>query len=141
MGSELGAAFNMVSKTIKDVVNTYSTELSVKQPIAAYLDFMPGYINYARDLLFYGRIGIGTGYFKLKFTNVTNNTSNSCEKISLGWRAGLGMEYFMSDTFSLRAEYVYARYNKVSKTYEDNNEYKLNSSGAHQINLGVSVHF
>lgn len=146
IGAELGAGYNSSNKSFTDVVNGCNTELSVKQPIVMSLDLIPGYMTYNRKVLFYGRLGLGGSYFKLKFSDTTdpsNVVGNTTNKITFGMRAGVGIEYFMGDYFSIRTEYVYTEYNKVKGLFDGANkyEYRINSSGSNQLNLGLSIHY
>lgn len=139
LAGELGGAFSILKKTIDDVVNGNAIKLEVKQNITGYLDFIPGYMNYARDFLLYGRLGLGAGLFDLKFSNTTSGVNDSINKVTLGWRLGLGIERAFSETFSWRLEYVHTMYKEASGTI-NNHVYKLKPSTAHQVNLGIVFH-
>jgi len=139
IGSELSLALNMLSKDITTTTST--TKMTVKQPILVGFDIIPGYLTQAGNL-FYGRLGVGSSLVKLKLADSGSAFNSTTNKINFGWRAGLGAEFFMSDTFSLRTEYIYSRYNKVSgKDNTNRYTYKLGNIGAHQVSLGLAVHF
>lgn len=143
IGSELSLSMNAFSKSITSNVNSSNIELTVKQPFVFGVDIIPGYLNYARDVLLYGRLGVGAGWYKLKFTDTVGSVSKSANKLDLGIRAGLGADFFISDSFGIRTEYLYTRYSNISEDIIKTNKYsyKINSPGAHQINLGLTVRF
>ncbi|MDR1057035.1 MAG: outer membrane beta-barrel protein [Coxiellaceae bacterium] len=131
--AESGAVFNLLDRSITDTVNGHSTELSVKMPVTGYLDLRPGFLSYNRNFLFYGRVGVGGSWFKLKFTD--NTVTNSTDEVNFGLRLGVGLENIINDTFSWRIEYVHTKYKKIN-----NNAYSLKSS-ANQVGLGLMVYF
>src|SRR3990170_3975912 len=139
IGSEMSLALNILSKDITTTTST--TKMTVKQPILVGFDIIPGYLTQAGNL-FYGRLGVGSSLVKLKLADSGSAFNSTTNKINFGWRAGLGAEFFMSDTFSLRTEYIYSRYNKVSgKDNTNRYTYKLGNIVAHQVSLGLAVHF
>jgi opacity protein-like surface antigen len=154
LGAELYWYYNFLDKKIPNivppVVGGYKVEVKVNQPLAVGIDIIPGYLTESKKVLFYGRLGLGVSFIKLKFTDITDTTvinppSDKINKFVFGLRAGTGMEYFVSDNFSLRTEYTYVGYNKVSgddKTVDGTSySYKLGGTGSHQIKLGLSIHF
>ncbi|CAL7962332.1 hypothetical protein GAMM_30001 [Gammaproteobacteria bacterium] len=105
---------------------------------------MPGYITLQKDFLFYGRIGLATSLFNIR---INNDPDSSVNKFLIGWRAGFGMEYFISEAFSTRFEYVFTNYNNINQTYVSNDNYgsiysyKVTSPHTQQINLGLTINF
>lgn len=141
IGTELSATYNALNKSTSANGTSGSVQLSVKQPIIVGLDLIPGYITASRSVLFYGRLGLAGSLIQLGFTDPVNNNTKT-NKLGLGLRAGLGIEYFMGDTFSLRTEYIYNSYNKVSGSdITQMYSYNTGTITANQINLGLSIHF
>src|SRR3990172_7016820 len=146
IGSEMSLALNILNKNIIPANNTI--KMSIKQPIVVGLDIIPGYLTQARDMLFYGRLGVGSSLFNLGLTDTSNNVDNTTSKINFGIRAGFGVEFFMTDSFSLRTEYVYAKYRDISDACSSNPDgsgkpytYKLSGPGVHQVNFGLAMRF
>lgn len=143
IGGELSLDGSLLRRTIEGTINGSSMKLSIKRPINAGFDIIPGYLTSSRNILFYGRLGVGGGLFNFKLVDNTNKAEVSNNKVIFALRGGVGMEYFMSDTFGLRVEYVYTRYNKFANTHTAANKYRydLDNTSAHRINLGLSIHF
>jgi len=155
--------------TIDKAIN-HDLKMTVTQPITATLDIIPGYfLNEKRNVLFYGRFGVGTNWLKFDLTDnfgPGNNVSTSANRIRFGYRLGFGIEYFMNENYGLRLEYVYSRImgkddHKISDdedktieaiddppaplcTYTSTNAYKYlygpGSMSIHTINLSLSIH-
>ncbi|EKE01422.1 MAG: hypothetical protein ACD_21C00136G0002 [uncultured bacterium] len=139
IGAELSGGYN--SLNTKKTTTTTSTEIAITQPIMTGFDIMPGYLTQQKDLLFYTRLGVGSSLFKFK---INNSSTSSDRKISFGWRAGLGMEYFMSDTFGLRVEYVWNSYSDIKKncTIDGTSySYELSKPRTQQVNFGLTINF
>lgn len=147
VGAELSGGGNTLKKNL--VTTSYNTAdnanatITFKQPLSFGLDFIPGYITSQKDFLFYGRIGIGTSLFNIR---INRESDSSINKFLIGLRAGLGMEYFMSDSFSVRLDYIFSNYGDVNQTYKSNvnattYSYKVSSPHTQQINLGLTVNF
>lgn len=147
IGTELSLG-SAIPKNIKvsATVNKENISLVVKQSMVAGFDIIPGYLTPSRDILFYGRFGVGSSLYRLNFSDTTNSggVGNNTNKIVFGLRAGLGMEFLINDWFGVRAEYVYNKYRNPSSSYNFNGvnySYKATSSSFQQVNLGVAVHF
>lgn len=145
IGTELSLGTNFIKKSTKDIVAGYNVSLSVKQLVIAGLDFIPGYLNQSRDILLYGRLGIGASQYQLEFTDIDNKIDSNTKEMAFGLRAGFGIEYFMSDTISMRAEYLYSQYNNSSGSCGSISDskyyYSVNSPNANQLSLGLTIHF
>lgn len=150
IGAELSGGYNTLkyNQTTTIFKNNNNTTISFKQPLNLGLDLMPGYITSQKDFLIYGRIGLATSMFNIRINNERDSAIN---KFLFGWRAGLGAEYFMSDSFSTRFEYIFTNYNNINQTYISNSStnlvnpttytYKLTSPHTQQINIGLTVNF
>ena len=136
IGAELNGSYNSLDRKINSP--TTNINIAVTQPIVAGLDIIPGYLTQNRDLLLYGRFGMAASLFKFK----PNNNSDT-KKIALGWRAGLGMEYFMNETFSARIEYVFNNYCNIKKNYTttESSSYEFFSPKTQQVILGLTLNF
>jgi opacity protein-like surface antigen len=139
LGAELGAAYTTLNRNINIGANRV---ISVKQPLAISLDFIPGYLLRSKDLLFYGKVGLGMRLvsLKLQLPNVSDKTS----KLQLGLRAGGGIEYFFTKNFSMRLEYLYSKYGKFGNSFESSGvayDYSLKATSGHQIKLGMKFNF
>ena len=147
LGGELNLATGYLKRTIKDTVNSKDIKLDIKQPLIVSFDFIPGFTNISRSVLIYGRLGLIASSSKVEFSETTaESCAGVCSKdnkMVFGFRAGMGIEYFMSDTFSIRTEYIYNRYGKLSGDYVGTTSYvyKIKPFGSHQVNLGLSIHF
>jgi outer membrane immunogenic protein len=77
-------------------------------------------IGYAFDnILIYGTGGLAVTNLKYSVSYTTDNPglpggADSVSKTKLGWTAGLGAEYALSQRWSLKAEYLYASFDSVS---------------------------
>ncbi|MEI8055381.1 MAG: outer membrane beta-barrel protein [bacterium] len=149
IGAELSGGYNTLKydQSTNNFKYNNNTTITFKQPLNLGLDFMPGYITPQKDFLFYGRIGLAAGLFNIRINNSINSSIN---KFLLGWRAGFGMEYFISETFSTRFDYVFTNYNNMNNTYTSKSgdkaeptiySYKINSPHTQQINLGLTINF
>jgi opacity protein-like surface antigen len=155
LGSELSGFYNFLNKNIHTEANTSSTStatdiaVQIQQPITLGLDFIPGYLTDSRNFLIYGRIGLGVNWSKLLATSITNTSisTDKTNKFVFGIRLGAGIEYFITDNFGIRFEYVYVGYKKVNgDTYNDSSgtntySYSLSGTGLHQAKLGLLIHF
>lgn len=149
IGAELSGGYNTLNKTINLTSSQSSPQTTtVKQSITAGIDIMPGfYFNYQKNFLLYGRIGFGGSSFSTS-TNI-NTTSSKTNNIVTGLRTGFGGEYFMSDTFSVRLEYLYSSYRNISYTYSNtysnstgaNYSYQILKPKTQQVNLGLTLNF
>jgi opacity protein-like surface antigen len=127
IAGELGLNGNFLNK---DFLVKNNATMSVKQPIAASLDVIPGYLINNGKLLFYGRFGLGSGLVKAKIEDYNYSSNN----LKFGLRAGFGIEYRVSDNFGFRTEYLYINYQKIA------DEYGFGGLIFHQVNLGLSFY-
>lgn len=148
LGAEFGAIYDFLNRTttvtISKAGSNHATQLTIKRPITVGLDLVPGYITSDRDLLFYGRLGLGASWVNMDFSGVTYSISDNHHEVGLGLRAGFGIEYFMSDNFGLRIEYIYSRHGSIEGgCVKGGNAYSyhLDATKTHQVNLGLSIHF
>lgn len=124
--------------------------LSIRENISAGLDLMPGYLTESKKFLFYGRLGGAVGNYNAKLTansgDPNNPFSKTVNQLCTGIRAGLGMEYYMEETFSLRLEYVYTVYSNfdssidVLKPYPVHYAFNIKPS-TNQLNFGITMRF
>lgn len=140
IGAELNGAYNSLKKDI-NVTLFGSNKISITQPLIIGLDFIPGYLSDQKKFLLYGRLGISTSWFTFKINEISDSNAN---KIALGLRAGLGVEYFLSEIFSTRIEYLCNIYKKINGSYTSGTtiyNYELASSNTHQVKLSLLVNF
>ena len=143
IGAELGGGYNTLNRTLTTTKFLDNATITMKQPITVGLDIMPGFLTQQKDFLFYGRLGIGTSLFNLR---INHNVHSAVNLFVFDWRAGLGAEYFISEAFSMRLDYVYATYSNISQTYAVNQvltdyTYKIPSLYTQQITLGLTINF
>lgn len=153
VGGELGAYYNSLSKdnvfptNIPDFAPSMS--LNVEQPVILALDFMPGYLTSPYGVLFYGRVGVAESWIHMNFSNnpvyQSHQVSDTADKFSTGFRIGGGVDYYFTDWFSLRADYVYSIFKKVRATFVfDFPDFTTTQSvrlSSHQLDLGMNFHF
>lgn len=155
-GLETGLEYNTKhSSKYKFKANTNSEEIEVnletKQPVSMFIDLIPGYLLRNRDMLFYGRIGLGISLFDLSFsrnqitTNNTQNVSGEAKKFNFGLRLGAGVKYFISRIFALSLEYTHNQYLKTERSFEDNynflHSYTWKNSRNQQVKVIISLNF
>ncbi len=143
LGGELSAAYNFIGRDMALHVSSQDTAISLKQPVTFALDIIPGYLVRARDLLFYARLGMASSWFNLKFAS-SSGATDKINKFAIGLRAGLGIEYFMLESLSIRGEYLYSKYKKLSNSFSSSGkqyDYSLDNNSSHQIKIGLSLHF
>ncbi len=58
-------------------------------------------------MLLYGNLGVAAGGFSSSTTPAVNGTTGNFSGIGLGWTAGAGLEFGISEAVTLRAEYAY----------------------------------
>lgn len=140
IGAELSGGYNMLNRNIH--MTTFSSKVSVAQPLAVAIDLMPGYMNQQRDFLLYCRLGVGAGLFKFK---LDDDSDSSAKQIAFSVRAGLGMEYFFVPAFSMRVEYLLNNYGGIKKNYISSSgtaySYEFSSPRVQQVNLGFTINF
>ena len=133
---------------------TYRLDQHVKTDVFASLRPRLGYVPDALsdNLLFYTTGGPALMHARVdqKFTqlNVAYDSDGlSIDKFLFGWVAGGGMEYVISQQWSLKAEYLYADFGKIKNTaagnagfesYTTNNEMNLTS---HIFRIGATYRF
>ena len=146
-----------------DISVSHNMAVTVIQPLTMAFDIMPGYLPPEKDYLFYGRLGVGVNWVKLKLNDSFNdqNINTSANRIKLSYRLGLGVERFINKTFGLRVEYLYYRlgvgddHNLIDAesrriggeaswtNYAATNLYKylcgIGHVGVHTINVGISI--
>lgn len=143
IGAELGGGYNTIDRTLATTYLLKNATITLKQPITVGLDIIPGFLTQQKDFLFYGRLGIGTSLLNFRINNIADSAVNL---FVFDWRAGLGVEYFISEAFSMRLDYVYATYSNINQTYAANNvltnyTYNIPSLYTQQITLGLAINF
>jgi outer membrane immunogenic protein len=74
-----------------------------------------GRVGYAWDrVLFYGTGGLAIGDLHSSLTNVTTGATDTFNATRIGWTAGGGIEYAVTNNWLLRAEYRYSNYGTIS---------------------------
>ena len=134
IGAELSGGYNSSNRTISSQENT---KIAITQPAFAGVDLIPGYLTQSKELLFYGRFGMAASLFKFKLNDVPDSVTR---QIAIGWRAGLGIEYFMSDSCSVRIEYIFNNYRNIKKNYATTS-YELNTPPTQQAMVGLTFNF
>ena len=120
----ISGGYNSSNRKISSQENT---KIAITQPVFAGLDLTSGYLTQSKEVLFYGRFGMAASLFKL------NDMPDSVTRqIAIGWRAGLGIEYFMSEFCSIRLEYIFNNYHDIKKYYETSS-YELNKPPTQQV--------
>jgi len=140
IGVELSGGCNTLNRSI--TTDNKNAIITFKQPVSAGFDLMPGYITSQKDFLFYGRLGVGAGLFNIR---INHDAASAVNKFLAALRAGLGVEYFISDTFSARLEYIFTDYGKINQNYTDATStaytYTVSSPHSQQVNLGLTINF
>jgi outer membrane immunogenic protein len=142
--------------TVPTSGNTYQLDQKVETDFFAGLRPRVGYVPEAvsGNLLLFatGGISLTRAHFDQKFTQIGGavyHTNVSEDRLLVGWMAGGGLEYALSKSWSLKAEYLYAYLGKVEKngvtgvpanvaSYTTDNEAELT---AHIIRVGTAWHF
>lgn len=92
-------------------------------------------------LLLYGNLGVAAGGFTANTTPVPGGATGAFSGTGLGWTAGAGVEFGISEAVTLRAEYSYyglgaqAPINTVDTTVSDL------SSSIHTTKVGLNFRF
>lgn len=138
LGSELNAGYDNLNRNITVLLSS-NTSYTVKKSLFAGLDLIPGYLTDNRDILFYGRIGLGSTLYKI---TPAHNVSAS-QKVVFNLRTGVGIEYFMNENFSLRAECLFNAAtlgSGITKTALQDT-YKIPSLNSIMVNLGLTINW
>lgn len=155
IGTELSAGGNFLKRKFTSKEDK-SFIFTVQKPATVGLDLIPGFLSPEQNFLFYGRIGVGANWFTAKIDGIDsvdgiNNSKYS--KTNLALRAGIGMEYFMGESVSLRLDYIFSNSNDIKKNYIDPNidpktkvafgasSYKIPSLYDHKITIGLTYNF
>lgn len=125
MGGELQATLN------DNIYYGLSSDAGVVQGWSAAAKIRAGFA--VNDLLLYGTGGLGISRFRPSGSVV------AAEDHTVGATIGAGLEYFVTETVSLRGEYLHTIYN----------DFRSNASGVERsdrlvtnaVHLGVSNHF
>jgi outer membrane immunogenic protein len=80
------------------------------------------------DLLLYGTAGLAAANL---------DVSNESQTLT-GWVAGVGAEYMVTDSVSLKAEYLYTNFGTVEVAGYSNYEFDIDGSA---VRVGVNFHF
>ncbi len=145
-----------VTATVLTSGSTYRLDQKVETDFFAGLRPRVGYVPEALsgNLLLFATGGVSLTHARVdqKFTqtNVAYHSEGLSEdRLLLGWTAGGGLEYALSKSWSLKAEYLYAYLGKVEKNgakgvpanvagYTTDNDAELT---AHIIRVGTAWHF
>jgi len=117
LGIETQAVVNFVSG--RNIFNYYGDANINNTYYTFNIDLHPGFLV-SKNFLPYLILGVG-GNFSGRFNKYTSD-----------WRTGLGMDIFISDTFSIRGDYVYTKYFKATD---------FPSAHSNQVDLGFMWHF
>jgi outer membrane immunogenic protein len=121
-----------------------------------YLGTVRGRLGFSFDrFMIYGTGGLAYGDTGSKWVDDGGNTTFSLKSGSqVGWTAGGGLEYAMTDTVSLKAEYLYYDLGTEKKQFQPENDnyctgggngngpcnFKLDNTG-NIFRVGVNFHF
>jgi len=141
IGAELSAGGNFLNRKFITKTFVNNAQITVQKPLALGLDLLPGFLSPEQNFLFYGRMGLGGNWFNIKIANENANWS----KLALAWRLGAGMEYFMSESISLRLDYIFSANSDITKNFTDSmagaSFYKIPSLYDHKVTLGLTFNF
>lgn len=143
IGTELSFGYNSLNKKFTTSSSALlNKEMTVKKPLTIGLDLIPGFLSPEQNFLFYGRMGLGGDWFKV---NIANEANSKWNKIDLTWRLGAGMEYFISESTSMRLDYVFSTSNKITKSFTSSSNnasfYRLPSLYDHKVTVGLAFNF
>ena len=93
-----------------EIFNGTLLDSKIKMPSSLSLDIRPGYFVVDKKALAFMRLGVSGGKLESSSDNVIKNDSNLLDNFVVGWRAGLGTEFYCSDSFSIRGEYIFTNY-------------------------------
>lgn len=130
-----------------DTINTANDKLTVGNNYG--ISIMPG-IGINDHSLLYVRLGYKWSNFKYSATTATADaipvtSSVNTSKILGGFNAGVGMEMYVYDRWSVRGEYTYTNYNSMNVSFANANDAtepysaKVSPSDS-QYSLGVTYH-
>lgn len=146
IGAELSGNYNTLNRN----ASTRYVLISIKEPISIGLDIMPGFLNYQKTFLLYGRLGLGANLFKFKPTSVANPSNtlsgSSNKKIVTSLRAGAGMEFFITESIGIRVEYLMNSYKNITNTYTNSSSgatyiHSYPSTLTNQVDIGMTINF
>jgi len=144
-----------VTATVPVSGTPYRLDQSVQTDFFASLRPRLGYVpeSFSGDLLLFatGGVTLTHAQIKQKFTQLNNTYSSqglSEDRMLIGWVAGGGLEYALSQQWSVKAEYLYASLGSVESAsspgsagftaFTTNNQADLT---AHIIRVGTAFHF
>lgn len=144
-GLELQGLINGAKANVVDQISIVTLKRQFKLPGTLALDFIPG-ILFTDKVLGFLRLGLAGSYLKVDL-NLLNPivAEKSFNKTVLGSHLGLGIDYFFTDSISLRGDYVFTSYGKASKhltglqgllNYETDTTVRSS-----QFNIGIAYHF
>lgn len=114
-GGEVSLNYNSLSRQTGSTIIPDAT-IKLTQPVFATLDFIPGFLTQPNGTLIYGRIGVAGAFTQVKFSDNLDSFSDSSNSFNGGLRVGLGIDHYFCDWFSLRADYAYTVFSKVTTT-------------------------
>lgn len=153
IGGEASVNYNSLSKSTSLALQTPAfspnTKITVKQPVIATIDLIPGYLTRPCGTLIYGRIGAAGSFAQVKLNadsgDPNNPISDTSNNFVGGFRVGTGLDFYVVDWFSVRTDYVYSSYAKIKNTFKAKNvpltyDYGVTPT-SHQVTLGFNFHW
>lgn len=102
-------------------------------------------LGYAADrVLFYGFGGVAWGTINTTLSVPLLNAGVSGETDHVGWTAGLGVEYAMTDRFSVRVEYSHVDFGEETTSFNLGENFSINDEvdmSIDAIKIGASYKF
>lgn len=144
LGWETQLLFNYMRGKKQFSASDDSSLVSYQIPATLNIDFKPGYLVNQKFLVFLN-LGLAGSYLKVTGSTPANSHIDDFKSFLPGWRAGLGVEFFLSDSFSMRCDYTYTSYFNSNKDFMDSTSgitYANKFAISHGIvNLGFVYHF
>lgn len=121
--------------------NNYTTDNKINS--SATLRAKLGYIFNANKTLGYITGGYAGADIKSTYHTVSFNETSSNTQWHNGWTLGLGAEQYLSDKFSVKAEYRYADFGKKDADVKNLGlfNYHQNYDKENSIRIGINYHF
>ncbi len=107
-----------------------------------YFGTVRGRIGYAADsFLLYATGGLAYGNVKNSFTGVTTTNVYTSDALEGGYTAGAGVEYKISSSWSLKAEYLYVNLDHTNPVDAAGAQAKTINRELDTVRAGINYHF
>lgn len=114
-------------------------------PRNRWTSLITGRLGYAAgNSLLYVKGGAAFGGFRYGAANLTDNESGSAKFRRSGWTVGAGLEYALSNAWSIRGEYDYLNFGKHNVTVTENDgstDTAVFRQKLHQVKVGINYRF